>query len=318
MRAVVVTEAGVHVGDVVQPEPGPGEILVRVSVASLNRKDLLALRRASGKPIGSEWSGVVAGLGSGVQGFKIGDRVMCAGEGGFAEFAVTHAGRAIVVPTQSLTDEQAAVLPMALQTMHDALTRAQLTRGDVVLVHGASSGVGLMGLQIARQLGAGLVIGTSTRDDRSQRLREHGADHVVNSTAPDWSRRILEITSGRGADVIVDMVAGPRFNEVMEAAALRARIVNVGRLGGDSASFDFDLHARKRITYIGVTFRTRTQEEIAELNGKMVSQLGEALAAGKLKLPIDARFSLEQAAEALRHMQDNMHFGKIVLNVTPG
>lgn len=322
MKAGVASDTGVRIVDVEQPQPGPGQILVEVRAAGLNRADLkaargsgIATRDALGKPIGMEWSGLVAGVGAGVDGFGPGARVMCSGSGGYAEFAVCDATRAMPVP-EEMSLEDAAVLPLALLTMHDAIvTNGRLRPGESVLIHGASSGVGLMGLQMARLLGAAVVIGSSTNEQRRSRLTEFGAHAVVDTSRSDWSDAVVEAAGGKGVDLIIDMVGGPTIGESMKAASVRGRIVNVGRLGGTRAEFDFDLHALKRLDYIGVTFRTRTAEEIAGIVRRMLADCADAIARGKLNLPIDSRYPLDGAAAAHERMQSNSHFGKIVLTM---
>ena len=321
MKAIVLTANGPALADCPMPEPGPGEVLVRVRACGLNRADALMaaghVHGSQGGPgtvLGMEWSGAVEQVGAEVDGLAAGDRVMCSGRGGFAEFAIAHASRAARIP-DNLDFEAAATFPVALQTMHDALvTHGGLTRGQSVLIQGASSGVGIMGLQIAKLLGAGIVIGTSTNAERRARLTEFGADLGLDSKDPAWPDRAREATGGRGVDIIVDMVSGTVANQNMQAAAILGRIVNVGRLGGNSAAFDFDLHALKRLAYIGVTFRTRSIAEVAEINRRMQADLWTALEAGRLHMPIDSRFPLEQGIAALDHMRANRHFGKIMLS----
>jgi NADPH2:quinone reductase len=212
--------------------------------------------------------------------------------------------------------EQAATLPIALQTMHDALvTNGRLAAGEAVLIQGASTGVGLIGLQIAKQRGAGLVIGSSTNSARRARLAEFGAELAIDSGDPGWPDAVLEATGGKGVDLIVDQISASLANANMKAAAVLGRIVNVGRLGGSKGEFDFDLHALKRIDYIGVTFRTRSLDEVREINRKMRADLWPLVEAGKLSVPIDRIFPLDEAAAAQAHMRANAHFGKIVLRV---
>jgi len=322
MKAAIGSPDGLQLRDVPQPTPKPHEVLVRVHAAGLNRADLGAARAAThpshgsaGNPIGLEWAGEVAEVGSEVREFKAGDRVMCNGIGGYAEFAVTDAGRAMPLPA-NLSFEQGAVLPTALLTLHDALvTNGRLKEGESVFIQGASSGVGLMGLQIAWLKGAGVVLGSSTNDARRARLTDFGADVVIDPRDATWPDQVLAATDGKGVDLTVDMVSGPAVSQIMKATALRGRIVNVGRLGGAKAEFDFDQHALKRIAYIGVTFRTRTIEEIREIVRRMRDDLWDAVTAGKLALPIDRTFALDDAAAAQAHMRANAHFGKIVLKM---
>jgi NADPH2:quinone reductase len=210
--------------------------------------------------------------------------------------------------------ETATTLPLALQTMHDAiLTNARLQRGETILIQGASSGVGLMGLQIGRWRGASVVIGTSTDPARRARLPEFGASLALDSKDPDWPDQVREATGGKGVDVIIDQISASVANANMKAAAVLGRIVNVGRLGGSRGEFDYDLHALKRISYIGVTFRTRSVEEVREINRKMREDLWEAVTAGALQVPIDRSFDLDDVSHALARMRANEHFGKLII-----
>ena len=162
--------------------------------------------------------------------------------------------------------EDAATLPVALATMHNAVvTNGALQPGQSVLIQGASSGVGLMAMQIAKLKGAGIVIGSSTDAMRRGRLKEFGADLAVDSSDPGWVDQVLKATGGEGVDLIVDQVSGKVASQNLAATKIKGRIVNVGRLGGTHADFNFDLHAARRINYIGVTFRTRSIEEIREI-----------------------------------------------------
>ncbi len=321
MRALVVTEHGPAIRDVPIPELGPAEVRVRVRACALNRIDLTMAQGHKhggaggvGNVLGVEWAGEIDEVGADVQGLTPGQAVMGSGAGAFAEYAVADWGRVLPLPTDSLALTQAATLPIALQTMHDALvTNGGLEAGDSVLIQGASSGVGLMGLQIARLLGASLVAGTSTNEVRRARLGEFGAELALDSSDPDWVAQIRQATDGKGVDLIIDQVSGPLINASMHAAAIRGRIVNVGRLGGNSADFNFDLHALKRLSYIGVTFRTRNRYEVREITRRMREDLWPALAAGELHLPVDREFPLQDAVAALDYMAENRHFGKIVL-----
>jgi NADPH2:quinone reductase len=248
-----------------------------------------------------------------VKEFKAGDRVVCSGSGGYAEYAVSDYGRTVPLPA-GFSFEQAAVLPVALHTLHNALiTQGRLKAGESVLIQGASSGVGLMGLQIAKLKGAKPVMGSATNDARRARLNEFGADLAVDTRDETWPDRVLEATGGKGVNLTVDMVSGALVNPLMKATAVLGRIVNVGRLGGAKAEFDFDLHAMKRIDYIGVTFRTRSIEEVREIVRLMRADLWDAVTAGKLRLPIDRTFPLDECVAAQAHMRANQHFGKIAL-----
>jgi NADPH2:quinone reductase len=158
-------------------------------------------------------------------------------------------------------------------------------------------------------------MGTSTNPGRRARLKEFGCDLAIDATDSKWPEEVKKATGGSGVDLIVDMVSGATVNGSLEAAKILGRIVNVGRLGGTKGEFNFDLHAMKRIDYIGVTNRTRTQAELNEVTRLMRADLWPAVEAGTLSLPIDKTFPLDQVGEALAMMRANRHFGKIVLVV---
>ena len=156
-------------------------------------------------------------------------------------------------------------------------------------------------------------MGTSTNAARRARLKEFGADVALDSADPAWPDRVSEATQGKGVDLIIDQVSASVANQNMKAAAVLGRIVNVGRLGGAKGEFDYDLHALKRIDYIGVTFRTRSLEEVREITRRLQADLWGAVEQRQLRLPIDRTFPLDEAAVALAHMRANAHFGKILL-----
>ncbi len=323
MKAMILGEGGVSLEERPAPEPGPDQVLVAVRACGLNRADLLMARGGrhgfaggAGAVAGMEWAGDVLAVGANVTEVAPGQRVMCAGSGGWAEQAVADRGRVSPIPDRNMSYAEAATLPVALATMHDAVvTHGQVAEGQAVLVQGASSGVGLMAQQIARLKGAATVIGTSTDAGRRARLTDHGADLAVDTTADNWVETVLEATGGEGVHLAVDQVSGALANGTMRATRILGRVVNVGRLGGNAAEFDFDQHALRRITYVGVTFRTRSVEEVREINRRMRADLGPAIEAGRLALPIDRTFDFDQADAALAHMAANAHFGKIVLTL---
>jgi NADPH2:quinone reductase len=319
MKAGVASPNGVVVQDVPQPKPKPTDILVKVKAIALNRADLGSAKgdtshgAAAGKPVGSEFSGEVIEAGPEAKGFKVGDRVMCHSPGSHAEMAVSDYGRAMKIP-DGMSFETAATLPIGLNTLHDALiTKGRMKKGEAVMVQGASSGVGLIGLQIAKLMGAGFVVGTSTNEARRAKLAAFGADLAVDTRDPKWPEQVVAATGGKGVNLTVDMLSGPTVSQTMQATALLGRIVNIGRLAGMKAEFDFDTHARKRIDYIGVTFRTRTVEEVREILVKMRADLWDAVAAGKFKVPVDKTYPLAEAKAGHEHMRANAHFGKILL-----
>ena len=322
MKAFVYSVSGAAIADIAKPSPKGTQVLVKVQACGMNRADLGMIAGhvhgaagGVGTVLGMEFAGDVVELGPDAKGIKVGDRVMGSGPGGYAEYVVTDYGRLLPVPA-SMTYEQAASLTLALTTMHNAVvTVGGLQAGQSLLVQGASSGVGLMALQIAKLKGAKLVAGSSTDAARRARLSECGADLVIDSSDPKWVEQILNATDGKGVDVIIDQVSGKTANQNLAATKILGRIINVGRLGGTHGDFDFDLHAARRISYIGVTFRTRSIEEIRDIFKGVKQDIWPAVESGKLKLPIDRVFRFGEIAQAVEYMSANRHFGKIVLKL---
>jgi len=322
MKAYVYGANGAEIADVAKPAPKGTQVLVKVRACGLNRADLGMTKGHAhgsaggvGTVLGMEWSGEIAEIGPEAKGVKIGDRVMGSGGAAFAEYTLADHGRLFHAPT-NMNFEDAATLPIALATMHNAVvTNGALRPGQSVLIQGASSGVGLMALQIAKLKGAGLVIGSSTNATRRARLKEFGADLAVDSSDPGWVDQVLAATGGEGVDLIVDQVSGTLANQNLAATKIKGRIVNVGRLGGTRAEFNFDLHAARRINYIGVTFRTRSIEEIRAIFDEVRKDIWPAVESRRLQLPIDKVFAFDDIGQAFARMEANKHLGKIVVTM---
>jgi NADPH2:quinone reductase len=324
MKAYVYGANGAEVTDVAKPAPKGAQVLVRVRAVGLNRADLGMTKGHAhgsaggvGTVLGMEWAGEIAEVGPDAKGVKVGDRVMGSGAAAFAEYTLADHGRLFHIPsTGNMGFEEAATLPVALATMHNAVvTNGALQAGQSVLIQGASSGVGLMAMQIAKLKGAKLVIGSSTDAARRERLKEFGADLAIDSRDPGWVDQVLKATDGQGVDLIVDQVSASVANQNLAATKVKGRIVNVGRLGGSHGDFNFDLHAARRINYIGVTFRTRTIEEIRDIFAAVRSDIWPAVESRQLKLPIDKVLPFDQIGKAFEHMEANKHLGKIVVTL---
>lgn len=322
MKAYVYGANGAALTEIDKPKPAGAQVLVRVRACGMNRADLGMIAGhvhgaagGIGTVLGMEFAGEVAELGPDATAVKIGDRVMGSGGGAYAEYAIADHGRLLPIP-QSMSFEESATLTLGLTTMHNAVvTVGALQPGQSVLVQGASAGVGLMAMQIAKFKGAKLVIGSSTDPAKRAKLPEYGADLAIDSNDAGWTDQLLNATDGKGVDLIIDQVSGKLINQNLAATRVLGRIVNVGRLGGTRGDFDFDLHAARRISYIGVTFRTRSIEEIRDIFTKVKADLWPAVESGKLKLPIDRVFAFGDIAHAVAYMSANRHFGKIVLKL---
>jgi len=322
MRAYVYGANGPAIAEVARPQPKGTQVLVKVKACGLNRADLGMTKGhvhgaagGIGTVLGMEWSGEVAELGPDAKGVKVGDKIMGSGGAAFADYTLADHGRMFRAPS-NMNFEDAATLPVALTTMHNAIVaNGALQPGQTVLIQGASSGVGLMAMQIAKLKGASLVIGSSTDAMRRSRLKEFGADLAVDSSDAGWVDQVLKATNGEGVDLIVDQVSGKVASQNLAATRIKGRIVNVGRLGGTRAEFNFDLHAARRISYIGVTFRTRSIEEIREIFDEVKKDIWGAVESRKLQLPIDRVFSFDDIGKAFEHMEANKHLGKIVVTL---
>jgi NADPH2:quinone reductase len=323
MRAVTVVKGGVDILDVEIPKPQKNQVLIKVHACGLNRADLVVAdggahgaAGGSGTIVGMEFSGEVVEYGDEVKNFNIGDRVMCSGSSAWAEYAVTDYGRVIKIPDNNIDFLTASTLPVALGTMHNAIvTAGKFVKGQTILIQGASSGVGLMGLQIAKQLEAKTIFGTSTKPEKFSKLKSMGADIVVNSKGNNWVDEVLDATDGKGVDLIIDQLSGYTVNSNMLATKIKGKIVNVGRLAGGLSEFSCDIHALRRINYMGVTFRTRSLDEIRSVYSNMWNDLGDLVSSRKLSLPVEKVFDLNNVSKALSYMRDNQHFGKLILKI---
>jgi NADPH2:quinone reductase len=336
VRAIQVDLAARQLVEAEVPDPvaGPGQLLVRVRAAGLNRADLAVVtggyvvgtaRDASSAPrpprpftAGGELAGEVLAVGDGVTGWAPGDRVMAQGQG-YAELAAVDARLAMPVPA-ALTWEEAGALPVALLTMHDALvTNGRWAPGEHVVVHAVTSGVGVIGAQLALHLGAPSVIGTSRTPAKRDRLADllaaapGPADRFVACDPADTATTVARVTAGHGADVVIDNVGAAVLEPTLEAMAILGRIVQVGRLGGRRGTLDLDELARKRVSLVGVTFRTRTVDERVAVVAAAWRDCAEAVAAGVLRPPVHEVFRLAQAAAAQATLARDQHLGKLVL-----
>ena len=300
------------------PEPGEGEVLVKVAGAGVNRGELIgrpALRssnpNARAAPSGNEFAGRVAAVGKGVSGWQEGDRVMGRGRACQADYTVAPAAALMAVP-DGLSDEQAAAIPNVFVTAHDAIvTAAQTGKDDAVLITAGSSGVGTAAIQIARFLGCRAVVATTTSPAKAVALQNLGATHVIDTSADGWPAAVTE-TAGP-VDVVIDQVGGRLFPGLLEAMAIGGRYVSVGRNDGAHASIDLDLVARQRLHLVGVTFRTRTPAETLACSQRFAEDLLEGFSNGALKPVLDRAFPLENLPDAHAYMLSNAQFGKIVL-----
>lgn len=322
MKAVRVTptpEGGkVEVLDIPVPEVGAGQVLVRVHAAGLNRGEIKQageLRSGNAITAGVEFAGEVAQVGAGVTLWREGDRVMGHGRNGQAEYVLADPLALMPVP-HDLSWIDAAAFPNVFITAHDAVvTNGQLREGESILVNGASGGVAMAAIQIANVLGATPVIAMSRSAAKLDKLSQFGVDVGIDSSRESQVDAVMAATGKRGVDLIIDTVGGPVFEANMESLAIQGRLVQVARIGSPMAQIDLAKLWLKRLKLIGVTFRTRTEQERLECIQACARDLLPALEAGRIRLPIDRTFAIDAIGEAHAYMQLDQHVGKIVLTV---
>ncbi len=302
------------------PRPGPGQILVRVRAAGLNRGELLVARGAkpgaAPKPAGGEAAGEVTALGEGVSGLASGTRVMGRAAGAFAEFALIDAREAIPVPAR-LSWEQAAAVPLVFMVVHDMLVaQGRLAAGEWLLVTGVSSGVGVGALQAAKALGA-KVAGTSGSRAKLERLAPLGLDLALATRKGDFRDAVMAATNGKGANLIVNTVGGSMFPECIRTLAFEGRLATVGHLDGVLRS-EIDLEAlhSKRLALFGVSNRLRSAEQRSATVRGFVADLLPAIADGRIEPLIDRVFDFGELPAAKEYMESDAQVGKIVVRMT--
>jgi len=325
MRAVVYDEPGdpevLRLAEVPEPEPGPGEVLLRVHSTALNRADLLQRRGFYPPPpgasaiLGLEAAGEVEALGEGVDTWKPGDRVcaLLAG-GGYAEKVAVPAVQVMAAP-QGMDLVVAGAVPEAFITAHDNLvTRGRLRAGETVLIHGGTGGVGTAAIQVARRAGA-RVLATAGSPERVTFCRELGAHEGIDHHAEDFVERTRELTDGRGADVILDVMGAAYLERNLRALARDGRLVIIGMQGGIHAEIDLNTLLSNRLSVQGTILRNRPVEQKGEIVRRFAAEALPGFADGSLRPLIDRVLPLEQVVEAHRAMEAGGHLGKIVLRV---
>jgi NADPH:quinone reductase len=314
---VTVDRATLDLRDIPLPEPGPGQLLLRMHAAGLNRGEFIVghglVKPGAAKAVGMEGAGEVVRVGAGARNFKEGQRVMGRCPGAFSEYALMDAREAIDMPPQ-LSWEEAAAIPLTFLVVHDMLVlQGRLEPGEWVLVTGVSSGVGVAALQAAKALGA-RVIGTSGSQEKLDKLKAQGLDVGLATRAADFHDAVMKATGGKGADLVVNTVGGSVFAECVRAMAFEGRLATVGYVDNTlEAKIDIQALHAKRLTLFGVSNKMRTPEQRAAGVPAFVRDFMPLIAAGKIRPVIDSVYPFERLAEARARMESNRHLGKIVL-----
>ena len=304
-----------------QPTPGPGEVLIKVAVAGVNRPDIMQrLGRYPPPPgvtdiPGLEVAGTIAALGEGVATFRVGDRV-CAlvSGGGYAEYCVAPAPQVLPVP-KGMTLVQAAATPETTFTVWtNVFERGRLSSGEAFLVHGGSSGIGTTAIQLAREMGA-RVFATAGSDEKCAACERLGAERAFNYRETDFVAAVKEATGGSGVNLVLDMIGGDYLQRNLDVLARDGRLVLIGRQGGVKSEIDIMPILLKRLTITGSTLRARSVAEKGALAQAVYAHVWPLLEAGRVSPIIHATFPLADAADAHRVMEASTHIGKLVLVV---
>jgi len=301
------------------PKPGPDEILVKVLAAGVNRPDVSQRQGHYPPPPGAsdlpglEVAGEVVAVGSNAKKHKLGDKVMSlVAGGGYAQYCIAQDAQAMAVPP-SLAIAEAGAIPETLMTVwHNVFERGALKAGETLLIHGGSSGIGTMAIQLAKAFGAKVIVTVGSKEKADACLKL-GADRAINYKTEDFVAEVKAATSGAGANVILDMVGGDYIERNYAAAAVDGRVVQIAFLGGPKATVNFTGLMVKRLTHTGSTLRPRSNADKAAMVAAIEAKVMPLLREGRIKPLMDSSFPLEKAADAHRRMEASEHIGKIVL-----
>lgn len=326
MKAIFLVpgpDGGVYEYREVPAPPAKGDlVLVKVRATGTNRGELLArpMFRSSNpalKPMpgGSEFAGEIVEVGPDATGWRVGERVMGRAPGSYAEFIVVNPVQLMRIPA-SLTWAEAASIPNVFVTAHDSIaTAAELRSGESVMITAAASGVGTAAIKLARFLGAKTVIATTRAAAKCDSLIRLGADIAIDVSKSGWIDQVMAATEKRGVDVIIDNVGGPMLAGNIRVLAIKGRLVSVGRTAGNVGECDLDQVAFKRASIVGVTFRTRTQQESFMCGERFAAGCLDAFRSGALAPVLDRTFPFDAIADAHAYMLSDAQVGKIVLTI---
>jgi putative PIG3 family NAD(P)H quinone oxidoreductase len=301
------------------PAPGPNEILIKVMAAGVNRPDVAQRAGVYPPPPGAsdlpglEVAGEVVALGEGAHRHKLGDKVMSlVAGGGYAQYCIAQDAQAMAVPA-SLSILEAGATPETLMTVwHNVFERGALKPGETILIHGGSSGIGTMAIQLAKAFGSKVIVTVGSKD-KAEACLKLGADHAINYKTDDFVAAAKSMTAGSGPNVILDMVGGDYIDRNYDAAAPDGRIVQIATLGGAKATVNIAKLMVKRLHHTGSTLRPRSNADKAAMVAAIEARVMPLLREGRVKPLMDSSFPLEKAADAHRRMETSQHIGKIVL-----
>lgn len=328
MRYVDHGEGGppsvMRVAETAVPAPGPGEVLIKVAYAGVNRPEVAQRQGLYPPPpgaspiLGLEVSGHVAALGAGVQGWQVGDAV-CAltNGGGYAELVATPAGQVLPVPPGMALAEAAGLPENHFTVWSNVFDRGRLQAGETLLVHSGSSGIGLAAIQVAHARGA-RVWTTVGNADKAAACLQAGAEAAIDHKQEDFVERIKALTEGRGVDVILDMVGGDYVQRNLRVLAVEGRLVQIAFMQGSKVEVDLMPLMMRRQTLTGSTLRPRSAQEKAAIAARLREHVWPLVASGKVRVFVHGVYDLADAARAHEEMEASRHIGKLVLKVAGG
>jgi putative PIG3 family NAD(P)H quinone oxidoreductase len=325
MNAIIMSEPGgpevLRLGEVDDPAPQAGELLVRVRATALNRADLLQRRGQYNPPpgaspiLGLELAGEVLALGAGVSGFEVGQRVMALVTGGsYAELAAFPAAMALPIPERFSFEEAAAIPEAFLTAVLNLFVLGELREGQRVLIHAGASGVGSAAIQLAREAGA-TVYATAGSAEKLAHCRKLGAALAINYKEQRFDELVREHSEGRGVNLVLDFVGAPYWDQNLAALGMHGKLVLIGMMGGSRGNLDIGPIMGKRLSITGTTLRATALDQKIALLERFKQFALPRLLDGRLVPTIDRRFGLAEAAEAHRYMESNANIGKIILTL---
>lgn len=327
MKAIIAEKPGgpevLMLVDIPKPAFAEHELLVRVKAAAINRTDILRRKagasayKSEASGLGVEMAGVVEAVGSGVTNWKPGDRVMGLVSGGYAEYAVIHASRAMRIP-QPLSFEEAAAIPEVFLTAYQTLFWiGKLKEKETVLIHAGASGVGTAAIQLAKKVANATVIVTAGSEEKLAYCKKLGADHAIHYKQVSFEEEVLRLTNGEGAHLILDFVGASYWTKNIQSASVDGRLVLIGILGGrETEPIDLMVLLAKRLQVTGTLLTPRSDEYKAALSQELAEKILPLFASGEVKPIIDRVYPLEDVQLAHIRMEENQNIGKIILRVS--
>ncbi len=326
MKAVLLDGFGgtgvLRIGEVERPSPAQGQVRIKVMTTSVNRPDIVQRQGNYRQPpgeseiLGVEVAGTIDALGSGVSGCKVGDRVMClVAGGGYAEYVLAYANHLIPIPQSMSLEEAACVCETYITAFLNIFLIGNFANGESALLHGGGGGVNTAAVQLCKTLTPASKVFVTASPGKVERVKQLGADFVIDYTSQDFAQEVKRFTDGKGVDLILDHLGAKYLASNMAALAIEGRLLLIGVMGGSKAELNLALMMVKRQRIIGSVLRSRSVEQKGQITAAFIKTVLPKLADRTIVPLIHAVLPLEQVAQAHAMMESSEHFGKIVLRV---